>query len=133
LNFGPPGPSVFQVFGPPGFSRPFNMQKFYMERLAFKMKLHPGCEAEYKRRHDALWPELAALLKATGIEEYSIFLDAETGTLFGSLRIADAKALDHLPAQPVMQKWWDYMKDIMDAHPDHSPVSASLQEVFYLP
>jgi L-rhamnose mutarotase len=104
-----------------------------MSRVAFKMKLHPGCEAEYRRRHDALWPELAVLLKETGVEEYSIFLDAETNILFGCLRIADPGRLDELPAQPVMQKWWDHMKDIMDTHPDHSPVSSPLQEIFYLP
>jgi L-rhamnose mutarotase len=43
-----------------------------MERVAFKMKLHKGCEEEYKRRHDQLWPELEELLKKTGISEYSI-------------------------------------------------------------
>jgi L-rhamnose mutarotase len=104
-----------------------------MTRVAFKMKLHPGCEAEYKRRHDALWPELASLLKETGVEEYSIFLDEQTNELFGCLRIGDAGNLDSLPAQPVMQKWWDHMKDIMDTHADHSPVSRPLREVFYLP
>jgi L-rhamnose mutarotase len=97
------------------------------------MKLHKGFEAEYKRRHDALWPELAALLKETGVEEYSIFLDEETNVLFGCLRIGDAGRLDALPAHPVMQKWWDHMKDIMDTHADHSPVSKPLLEVFYLP
>ncbi len=44
-----------------------------MERIAFKMKLHQGFEAEYKKRHDALWPDLEKLLKSTGISEYSIF------------------------------------------------------------
>jgi len=32
-----------------------------------------------------------------------------------------------------MQKWWTYMKDIMETNDDHSPVSTSLKEVFYLP
>jgi L-rhamnose mutarotase len=104
-----------------------------MQRVAFKMKLHAGHEAEYKRRHDAIWPELAELLKDTGIAEYSLFLDEETSDLFGYLKIADADRLDQLPAQAIMQKWWDYMKDIMDTHVDHSPVSKALQEVFYLP
>ena len=97
------------------------------------MKLHPGCEAEYKRRHDALWPELRILLKAAGIEDYSIFLDGETNDLFGVLRIGDREQLDRLPTQAVMQKWWHYMKDLMDTNADHSPVTRSLQEVFYLP
>jgi len=104
-----------------------------MPRIAFKMKLHPGREAEYRRRHDELWPELAALLCETGIEDYSIFLDDTTCDLFGVLKIADAAKLDALPEQPVMKKWWAYMKDIMETNPDNSPVSVPLREVFYLP
>jgi L-rhamnose mutarotase len=54
-----------------------------MHRIAIKMKLHTGCAGEYKKRHDALWDELATLLKSIGIKEYSIFLDEETNYLFG--------------------------------------------------
>jgi L-rhamnose mutarotase len=104
-----------------------------MNRVAFKMKLHPGQLQEYKRRHDALWPELKELLKKSGIEDYSIFLDEETLELFGVLKISDPKNLDTLPLDPVMKKWWSYMKDIMECNPDHSPVSVPLKEVFHLP
>ena len=104
-----------------------------MKRVAFKMQLHKGQEAEYLKRHDQLWPELEQLLKETGIQEYSIFLDAETLSLFGVLKINDEQALDELPKHPVMKRWWTYMKDIMDSNPDHSPVSIPLKEVFYLP
>lgn len=104
-----------------------------MKRVAFKMQLHKGCETEYKKRHDALWPELEQLLKNTGIGEYSIFLDESTGALFGFLKIADTTQLDKLPDQPVMKRWWNYMKDIMETNPDESPVSIPLEEVFYLP
>jgi len=102
-------------------------------RHAFTMKLFPGQEAEYQRRHDAIWPELSDLLKETGIEEYSIFLDPGTLVLFGVLQIDDPDRLDDLPSHPVMRKWWDYMADIMDTNPDHSPVSQPLKEVFYMP
>lgn len=101
-------------------------------RVAFKMKLHRGQKAEYKRRHAELWPELKQLLKQTGIEDYSIFLDEETNILFGILKIEDAKLLEELPTHSVMKKWWAYMKDIMDSNPDNSPVSIPLKEVFYL-
>ncbi|NNV55145.1 L-rhamnose mutarotase [Limnovirga soli] len=104
-----------------------------MHRIAFKMKLFTGCEAEYKRRHDALWPELQQLLKDAGIKEYSIFLDEATNILFGYLTIFDKSALDDLPNAPVMKKWWAYMKDIMETNEDFSPVNIPLQEVFYLP
>ena len=104
-----------------------------MKRIAFKMKLHPGQAAEYKRRHDQLWPELKELLKATSIHDYAIFLDTETHVLFGTFKIESPQKADDLPQHPVMKKWWGYMQDIMETHPDHSPVSTPLQEVFYLP
>ncbi len=104
-----------------------------MKRIAFKMQLNDGFENEYKKRHNELWPELEQLLKSTGISEYSIFLDEATNNLFGFLKAEDIGLLDNLPAHPVMQKWWLYMKDIMRSNPDNSPVSIPLQEVFYLP
>ena len=104
-----------------------------MQRVAFKMQLHQGFEEEYKRRHKKLWPELEDLLKTSGIIEYSIFLDASTLSLFGFLKIDDQLKLTSLPNSPVMKKWWDYMKDIMETNADHSPVSVPLKEVFYLP
>ena len=104
-----------------------------MFRVAFKMKLFPGVEQEYKRRHDEIWDELSALLKETGIEDYSIFLDSTTGELFGTMKVKDAAALDKLPHHPVMKKWWNYMSDLMETNPDQSPVSIPLKEVFYLP
>ena len=103
-----------------------------MQRVAFKMKLFKGCEAEYRRRHDALWPELQALLKQSGIQDYSIFLDEETNALFAYLTITDKARLDELPNEPVMHQWWTYMKDIMETNADNSPVSIPLREVFYL-
>lgn len=104
-----------------------------MQRIAFKMKLHAGQEAEYQRRHAAIGPGLTALLKQTGIEDYSIFLDEETLTLFAYLQIGEPANLAQLPENPVMRQWWDHMKDIMDVHPDHSPVTFPLKEVFYMP
>jgi L-rhamnose mutarotase len=104
-----------------------------MQRVAFKMKLFPGNKEAYQQRHDAIWPELVQLLQDTGISEYSIFLDEESNTLLGVLQVADKAALDALPQQPVMQKWWAHMSDLMETNGDGSPVSIPLQEVFYLP
>lgn len=104
-----------------------------MVRKAFKMQLTHGFEEEYKKRHDALWPELQLLLKSSGIHEYSIFLDETTNNLFGVMKAEDPAVLQNLPQQPVMKRWWAYMRDIMETNPDHSPVSIPLKEVFYLP
>jgi L-rhamnose mutarotase len=103
-----------------------------MIRKAFKMQVKPGFEQEYQRRHDEIWPELSAALRAAGISDYSIFLDKETLTLFAVQKLSDGHTADDLPKLPVMRKWWDYMGDIMDTNPDHSPVCKPLKEVFHL-
>lgn len=96
------------------------------------MKLKPGCAAEYKKRHDELWPELAAELHAAGISDFSIFLDEPTLTLFAVRKISDEKKLAALPRLPVIRKWWDYMVPLMEVNPDHSPKEWPLREVFHL-
>ena len=103
-----------------------------MEKYAFKMQLHPGQEAEYRRRHDEIWPELVALLRDAGVSDYSIHLDRETGTLFGVLWRSDGHRMAELPAHPVMQRWWAHMADIMAAGPDNEPVAVPLETVFHL-
>ncbi len=104
-----------------------------MQRIAFRMKLFKGYEEEYKKRHDEIWEEMKLLLKQKGVKDFSIFLDEETNTLFAYLLIDDATKLDDLPNEPIQQKWWTYMKDIMETNPDNSPVQTPLKEVFYLP
>lgn len=103
------------------------------ERYAFVMKLNPGMEAEYKRRHNALWPELRELLHDAGVSDYSIHLDRQTNTLFGVLTRAVGHSMDSLPDHPVMQRWWAHMADIMETNADNSPVSRDLMPVFFMP
>jgi L-rhamnose mutarotase len=103
-----------------------------MEKYAFRMRLDPGQEVEYRRRHDAIWPELVALLREAGVSDYSIHLDCETGTLFGVLWRRDDHRMDDLTNHPVMRRWWDHMADIMATNPDKSPVAVPLETVFHL-
>lgn len=103
-----------------------------MNRTAFKMKLKPGCEAEYKKRHDEIWPELAELIRESGVFDYSIFLDYETNILFAVQKQSGAQSSQDLGTNPVVRKWWDYMSDIMEVNPDNSPLTTPLTEVFYL-
>jgi L-rhamnose mutarotase len=101
-------------------------------RNAFKMKLKQGFEEEYKKRHEEIWPELAALLSETGIQDYSIFLDEETLILFAVQKISPEFDHNYLPNHLIVKKWWAYMADIMETNPDNSPVAVSLKEVFHL-
>jgi L-rhamnose mutarotase len=103
-----------------------------MERVAFKMKLKPGFKAEYIKRHNEVWPEIAELIKSSGISDYSIFLDEETNILFGIQKVSGETSSQGLGSATIQQKWWDYMSDIMEVNPDNSPVSIPLEEVFYL-
>jgi L-rhamnose mutarotase len=104
-----------------------------MQKYAFKMHLNPGMEAEYRRRHDALWPELTALLKDAGVSDYSIHLDPESNILFGVLWRRDDHTMAELPNHPVMQRWWAHMADLMRTKPGNEPVATPLVDVFHLP
>ena len=99
---------------------------------AFKMKLYPGKEQEYKRRHDQLWPEMQDMIHAHGGRNYSIFLDEATLTLFGVIEIEDEELWAKGADTAINRKWWDYMADIMDTNPDNSPVSVDLPMLFHL-
>ncbi|MEA1911358.1 MAG: L-rhamnose mutarotase [Spirochaetota bacterium] len=101
-------------------------------RVAFKMKLKPGFKEEYKKRHDELWPELKTLLKEQGISDYSIFFDKETNILFGVQEQGGEGSSQDLVTLEIVQKWWAYMADIMEVNSDNSPVTVSMDEVFYL-
>ena len=103
-----------------------------MQRSAFKMKLKPGCEAEYQKRHNEIWPELVKMLKDSGVYDYSIFWDKETNLLFAVQEQGGESGSQDLGTNPIVKKWWDYMADIMDVNPDNSPVSIPLKEVFYM-
>jgi len=95
------------------------------------MKLR-GSAAEYKSRHDAIWPELRRELAAAGVVDYSIFLDEEAMTLFAVHKVRDGGTNGDLSNNRVVRKWWDYMADLMDTHPDRSPVCTPLTEVFHM-
>lgn len=103
-----------------------------MERYAFRMQLLPGAVAEYRRRHDAIWPELASLLRAAGIRDYAIWCDPGTGALFGILSRPADHGMDALPDHPLMRAWWDHMADLMEVMPDRAPLAVPLTRVFQL-
>ena len=102
-----------------------------MKREAFKMYLKPGFEKEYQKRHSEIWPELVKLLKANGVSDYSIFWDQETNVLY-AVQKNDGAGSQDMGDNEIVQKWWDYMADIMAVNPDNSPVSIPLEEVFYM-
>ncbi len=103
-----------------------------MSRVAFKMYLNEGQKEIYKKRHNEIWPELKALLKEAGVSEYSIFLDEENNTLFAFQKVSGEGGSQDLGKTEIVQKWWEFMADVMKTNSDNSPVSVELEEVFYM-
>jgi L-rhamnose mutarotase len=103
-----------------------------MEQIAFLMRLKPGHESEYRRRHDAIWPELQAALTRAGVRDYSIFLDAATLNLFAVLRLVPDNTRDELPSLPIMRRWWDFMADLMEVDEANRPLERALTPVFHM-
>ena len=103
-----------------------------MLRKAFLMTLRPGCQEEYERRHNPIWPELQAVLKAHGVGNYSIFLNRASDQLFAYVEIESEELWQDIAQTEVCQRWWAQMKDLMLSNADNSPVTAVLDEVFHL-
>jgi arylsulfatase len=100
-------------------------------KVAFKLKLKPGMAAEYKKRHDEIWPELSKAIRDAGISDFTIYLDEETNTLFSVQKLAPAHTAAKLRETEIMRKWWAHMASLMETNTDLSPVRAPLKEVFH--
>jgi len=101
-------------------------------RIALRMHLPAGHAATYKARHDALWPDLRALLKEAGIGDYSIFLHEPTESLFAVMTLSPGHRLVELGTHPVMQRWWAHMGDLMPQGPEGAPRADPLPCMFHL-
>ena len=104
-----------------------------MPKYAFKLRIRKGCEEEYDREHQRVWPELLAKLKAVGISDYSIF--RRDRDLVLTLRVDDFdKAWDELDGDPVNQRWQEFMGRLFEPVPDKLPGErfAMMREVFHL-
>lgn len=103
-----------------------------MIRKAFKMAVNPDQHAEYARRHNPIWRELEETLLSHGVLSYSIFLDANASELFAYVEIESEARWNAIAQTDVCRRWWKYMREIMPSHPDDSPVSRELKEVFHI-
>ena len=107
-----------------------------MKRVGFLlMKVKEDRIEEYKRHHEAVWPEMLDALRRTGWHNYSLFLRKD-GTLFGYFETAESfqAALDSMSQEEINAKWQDFMAPYFEgldgAHADVSMIE--LEEVFHL-
>jgi L-rhamnose mutarotase len=103
-----------------------------MERIGFTMRVIPGHEAEYRRRHAAVWPEMLSALKAAGCRDYSIFIRGED--LFAYLVVDDFDAFRaSLATSPVNARWQSEMAELIDPLTDPATgFHQRLEEIFHL-
>lgn len=86
-----------------------------MQRYGMLIRLRPEAEAEYRRYHQAVWPEVLATITACNIRNYSIYL--RDGLLFGYFEyIGEDYAADmrRMAADPATQRWWAIMQPMQE-------------------
>ena len=103
-----------------------------MQRIAFLMKLKPGLEVEYKRRHDEIWPEMLAALRKAGMHNYSIFLNGEQ--LFAYLEVEDFDRMTKtLTTDPTNARWQESMQSFIEVPVDpQTNFPPILAEMFHM-
>ena len=103
-----------------------------MERMAWRGRIKDGKKAEYIKRHDELWPEMAELLKSAGIQNYTIFCSSDD-TLFGYYECARGieYAEQTQAGSPVVDRWNAYMKDILELDMDPATGAQPKMEIVF--
>ena len=104
-----------------------------MERFAWKGRIKPDMQAEYKRRHDEIWPELKELLKSAGIGNYTIWSDGEV--LFGYYECEKGIAFAEKTQanSPIVARWNVYMQDVLELEMDpETGAQPKMQQMFLL-
>ncbi|MDD4700092.1 MAG: L-rhamnose mutarotase [Oscillospiraceae bacterium] len=90
-----------------------------MEKYAWKATIIEGKLEEYIKRHNEIWSEMLEMLSNAGIVNYTIWNVGNE--LFGYYECE--KGIDYAAKiqneSPVVDKWNEYMKDVMlmDADP----------------
>ena len=103
-----------------------------MERVGFTMRILPGQEAEYRRRHASVWPEMLEALKAAGCRDYSIFVRGSD--LFACLEVDDFAAFRaSMALSQVNARWQAEMVELIDPLTDPATgFHQRLEEIFHL-
>ena len=105
-----------------------------MKRVGFLLKVKEGMLEEYKKRHEAVWPEMLDALRRTGWHNYSLFM-REDGLLFGYFEAEESfqASLDGMDEEEVNARWQDTMAPFFEGTGDHADkMMVELEEVFHL-
>ena len=98
------------------------------------LKVKEDMLEEYKKRHEAVWPEMLDALRRTGWHNYSLFM-REDGLLFGYFEAEESfqASLDGMAEEEINAKWQDYMAPFFEGTGDHADkMMVELEEMFHL-
>src|SRR3989442_3747282 len=84
-----------------------------MERACFYLRLYPGTEAEYDRRHAAIWPEQQAAIRDAGIRNMSGFRRGTDVWYYAECQPDAKTAFAKLGAAKANLKWNDSFRPII--------------------
>ena len=102
-----------------------------MERKGILMRLREDGVEMYEKYHAEVWPEMLAILKKAGIENYSIW--REGTLLFAYYEVEDMqKASEILGGSTVHDEWRKLMRNYLWEDPTTGQNEWFMKEVFYL-
>lgn len=103
-----------------------------MERVCFTFEIRPGTEAEYQKRHDEIWPDLVAAIKAAGQSNYSMFRHGTLIVGYVECEPDAATAWARIGSTDVNARWQEWFKDIIVPLTDKHGQFKMLDEVWHL-
>lgn len=103
-----------------------------MERFCFTFEIKPGTEAEYKRRHDEIWPELVDAIKEAGCSNYSLFRQGTQIVAYVECEPDAQTAFAKIGATEVNARWADWFEDVIVSLVDEQGNLRRLEEVWHL-
>lgn len=103
-----------------------------MERICFTFEIYPGQEAEYKRRHDEIWPELVDAIEESGFRNYSLFRRDQQIVAYVECHPDVATAFKALSAYEANERWSEGFQDVIVGLTDDAGKLFTLDEVWHL-
>lgn len=103
-----------------------------MERFCFTFEIRPGTEAEYKKRHDEIWPELVEVIRSAGVRNYSLFRRGTQVIAYCEAHPDVATAFAKIGATDVNARWAKWFEDVIVSLVDESGNLYSAEEVWHL-
>jgi L-rhamnose mutarotase len=104
----------------------------HVERICFRFEIYPGQEAEYKRRHDAIWPELVEAIKESGLANYSLFRSGQEIVAYVECEPDVATAFAKLSTYAANERWSEWFQDVIVSLTDENGDLFRIDEVWHL-